>query len=279
MITDAQVHLWEPDRPERPWPHKPQRAPHRSNGFKAEEMLAEMDAAGVDRAVVIPPHWVGDHNETALEAAAKYPTRFAVVGRLNFTAPDAQAQLESWLKQPHMVGVRATFHTKPYSDWLEDGSLDWFWKNCERAGIPVVALAPGNARKFLPVLERYSNLKIVIPHMGCTLDSHVPESFASLDDVLSLVRFPHVYVMTSSAPCFSNESFPFRDVAPFIKRLYDVFGPRRLFWGADFTRLPCSYRECLDQFRTSLDFLSAEDKGWILGRALAEALPWPERAA
>ena len=242
-------------------------------------MLAEMDTAGVDRAVVIPPHWVGDRNETALEAAAKCPTRFAVVGRLNFTAPDAQAQLENWLKQPHMVGVRATFHTKPYSDWLEDGSLDWFWKTCERVGIPIVALAPGNARKFLPVLERYSNLKIVIPHMGCTLDSHVPESFASLDDVLSLVRFPHVYVMTSSAPCFSNESFPFRDVAPFIMHLYDVFGPRRLFWGADFTRLPCSYRECLDQFRTSLDFLSAEDKGWILGRALAEALPWPEPAA
>ncbi len=171
MITDAQVHLWEPDRPDRPWPHKPQRPPHRSNGFRAEEMLAEMDAVGVDRAVVIPPHWVGDHNETALEAAGKYPTRFAVVGRLNFTAPDAQTQLEHWLEQPHMIGVRATFHTKPFSDWLEDGSLDWFWKTCERLGIPIVALAPGNARKFLLVLERYSNLKIIIPHMGCTLDT------------------------------------------------------------------------------------------------------------
>ena len=58
VITDAQVHLWEPDRPDRPWPGKPQRPPHMPNGFGAEAMLAEMDAATVDRAVVVPPTWV-----------------------------------------------------------------------------------------------------------------------------------------------------------------------------------------------------------------------------
>jgi L-fuconolactonase len=56
---DAQVHLREPDRQGRPWPGVPQRPPHRPNGFSAEEMLAEMDAVGVDRAVVVPPTWVG----------------------------------------------------------------------------------------------------------------------------------------------------------------------------------------------------------------------------
>jgi predicted TIM-barrel fold metal-dependent hydrolase len=89
LITDAQVHLWEPNRPDRPWPGVPQRPPHRPNGFSAGEMLAEMDAAGVGRAVVVPPNWVGDNNQTALEAAAKNPARFAVVGRFNPKAPGA----------------------------------------------------------------------------------------------------------------------------------------------------------------------------------------------
>lgn len=57
-MTDAQVHLWEVDRADRPWPKGQQRPPHRLNGFSAEEMLAEMNAAGVDRAVIAPPHWV-----------------------------------------------------------------------------------------------------------------------------------------------------------------------------------------------------------------------------
>src|SRR5687768_10525987 len=76
LITDAQVHLWEVDRPGRPWLARPQRPPHRPHGFSAEEMLTEMDAAGVDRAVIVPPHWVGDSNASAFEAAARYPGRF-----------------------------------------------------------------------------------------------------------------------------------------------------------------------------------------------------------
>ena len=52
-----------------------------------------------------------------------------------------------------------------------------------------------------------------------------------------------------------------------------------MHWGSDYTRLPCSYRESLDLFAEALDFLSADDKRWILGRAAAEALEWPEFTA
>ena len=276
LITDAQVHLWEPNRPDRPWPGVPQRPPHRPNGFSAGEMLAEMDAAGVARAVVVPPNWVGDNNQTALEAAAKYPARFAVVGRFNPKAPGAHEQLNGWLKQPHMLGIRATFHTKPYIDWLDDGSLDWYWDACERLGIPVMALVPGMVGKLLPIAERHRELKILIPHMGCRLDSKGTEAFSSLEDLVALARYPGFFVMLSSAPNYSNEPYPFRDLQPFIKRIFDAYGPRRMLWGADRTRLTSTYSECLDHVRRSLDFLSAGDKEWILGRSLAEALNWPE---
>jgi hypothetical protein len=46
--------------------------------------------------------------------------------------------------------------------------------------------------------------------------------------------------------------------------------------GADLSRLTSSYSECLDLFRYALDFLSSDDKEWVLGRALAQALNWPE---
>jgi predicted TIM-barrel fold metal-dependent hydrolase len=276
LITDAQIHLWEVDRPDRPWIKGLQRPPHRPNGFGAEEILAEMDAIGVDRAVIVPPTWVGDNNDSVLEAASKYPKRFAVVGRFDPIAHDARAKLEKWLNQPHMLGVRATFHTKPYSDWLDDGSLDWYWEALEQFGIPVMALAPGKARKFLPIAERHPRLKIVIPHMGCVLDSRGAAAFAGLDDLLELARYPGISVMVSAAPCYSNEPYPFRDLQPFIRRIFDSYGPRRMLWGSDLSRLKVSYRECLDQFRISLDFLSTEDKEWILGKTLANVLNWPE---
>lgn len=276
VITDAQVHLWEPDRPDRPWPGKPQRPPHMPNGFGAEAMLAEMDAATVDRAVVVPPTWVGENNMTALETAARYPSRFGVVGRFDVKAPNAKEQLECWLRQPHMLGIRMSFHVKPFIDWLDDGSIDWFWADCERLGIPVMLLVPGRAGKLRPIVERHPDLTVLVPHMACPLDAHVPEAFAGLDDLIMLARYPKVFVMVSSVPCFSNERYPFRDIHPYIRRIYDAFGPQRLLWGADRSRLTSTYPECLELFREALEFLSAEDKEWILGKALAEALNWPE---
>jgi predicted TIM-barrel fold metal-dependent hydrolase len=49
FITDAQIHVWETDRPECPWMKNLQRPPHRPNGFSAQEIVAEMDAIGVNR--------------------------------------------------------------------------------------------------------------------------------------------------------------------------------------------------------------------------------------
>ena len=278
LITDAQVHLWEADRPDRPWPKGPQRPPHRPNGFSPEDMLAEMNAALVDRAVIVPPTWIGENNATALEAAAKYPTRFAVVGRFDVQGASASSQIEGWLKQPHMLGVRMSFHVKPFVDWLDDGSLDWFWESSERVGIPVMALVPGMVGKVLPIADRYPGLSILIPHMGCPLNLRGPEAFAGLGDLLALSRYPKVVVMVSSAPCFSNEPYPFRDIHPFIRRIYDAYGPRRMLWGADLSRLTSTYRECLDFVQEALAFLSEEDKRWVLGKSLAEVLNWPESA-
>ena len=78
--------------------------------------------------------------------------------------------------------------------------------------------------------------------MACPLDTHVPEAFAKLDELLNLARYPNVFVMVSSAPCFSNESYPFRDLHPYLRRIYDVYGPRRMLWGADLSRLKGTYQ-------------------------------------
>jgi predicted TIM-barrel fold metal-dependent hydrolase len=80
----------------------------------------------------------------------------------------------------------------------------------------------------------------------------------------------------SSAPCFSNQPYPFADIAGYLRRIYDAFGPRRLLWGADYSRLTSTCAECVEHFRSGLDFLSEEDSRWILGASLAEALSWPD---
>jgi len=276
-ITDAQVHIWNPETLEHTWPKDGNRAaPHLPDGLTAEQMIPNMDAAGVDRAVIVPPSWVGEDNSEGLAAAEKYPSRYAVMGRFDPTAADAHDRLVTWLNQPQMLGIRMTLF-RGFAAWLEDGTLDWFWDGCERLGIPVMALTPASAGKLDRVTAQHPGLTLIMDHMAADLSAKGDAAFATIDQLLGLAKYARVFVKVSSAPCFSNQPYPFADIQPYMRRIYDAFGPQRLMWGADFSRLTSTYPECLEHFRSGLDFLSSDDKEWILGRTLAETLRWPER--
>jgi hypothetical protein len=88
-IVDSQVHVWAAEAPERPWPES-ENKPHRPVPFSADDLLREMDAAGVHRAALVPATWDGGRNDLALAAARLHPERFAVMGRLNVDARDAR---------------------------------------------------------------------------------------------------------------------------------------------------------------------------------------------
>ena len=91
QIVDAQVHVWERDHPGRPWNED---AAARFVGFLASlgieadlapvtdvDLLARMEEAGVDRTVLTPQATLYGHDDSyVLEAAARHPDRFAVVG-------------------------------------------------------------------------------------------------------------------------------------------------------------------------------------------------------
>src|SRR5215211_7750593 len=107
MIVDAQVHLWKPQTPDRPW--RPGAVPQLPFPWLAENLIPMMDEAGVDRAVIVPPSWEGDRNDYALEAAQKYPGRLAVMGRIALQDKSSASLIPTWKSQPGMLGIRVTF--------------------------------------------------------------------------------------------------------------------------------------------------------------------------
>ena len=63
LIVDAQVHIWGTGLPTNP-------AHRQITSFSADDLLKEMDEAGVDSAVIHPPGWDPNSNQLAVEAAA-----------------------------------------------------------------------------------------------------------------------------------------------------------------------------------------------------------------
>lgn len=285
MIIDAQLHLWEAHRPDRPWPADqigkpsfvsvPGARPHRPEPLGADEAIGMMDAIGIDRAVIVPPSPVGDSNDTALEAVARFPGRFAVMGRFNPEAEGARERLETWLDQPGMLGIRMTFFKPHWAHWLEPGVIDWYWSALERLNIPLMALAYGRLPLLSDLAQRHPGLSIIIDHMGRQSALRDDECFADLDVMLEMAKLPNVTIKASSLPCYTTDPYPFPKLTPYLKRTFDAFGADRMMWGSDVTRLPCSYLECLDHFRRELPFLNDADRAKVLGLTAAKLLRWP----
>ena len=103
--------------------------------------------------------------------------------------------------------------------------------------------------------------------------------FAHLDELLALAKLPNVAVKATGAPAYSTQPYPFRNLHDGLHRIFDAFGPERLFWGTDITRMPCSYRQCVTLFTEELPWLKGRDLEDVMGEALCDWLGWRNSAA
>jgi predicted TIM-barrel fold metal-dependent hydrolase len=275
QIVDAQVHLWKAESPD--WKWVPGLVPQLPEPFTIERLVSMMDEAGVDRAVIVPPSWPGDRNDYALEAVKRYPNRFRVMGRIPLQDPKSADLLPKWREQPGMVGVRVIFNNAQTIPWLTDGTVDWFWGAAEKNGLPVMCFAPGRTALLGPIAEKYPQLQLILDHMGLTAAMLKDNSLeAAVAQTVALAKYPNVSVKVSASPGLSREPYPFRDVAPILKRMFDAYGPQRSYWGTDLTNsyAKASYRQRISQFTEELSFLSESDKDWVMGRGILQRLKW-----
>lgn len=278
IITDAQVHVWEASTPERPW--NPGRVAQLPEPFSYEDLRQHMKKSGVDRVVLVPPSFLGDRSDYSLEAAAKYPEQFAVMGRVPLEKrAQGEAMLKGWKDQPGMLGVRLTLHHEWDAGWVKDGTADWFWPIAEKMNIPLMLNAPSVLKEIGGIAERHPNLRLIIDHMGRLKGQKDDKLIDGVRNTLALAKHPNVHVKLSLAPTCSTDVYPYRNIHDTLHRVIDAFGPRRSFWASDLSALmslsDCTYRQSLTMFTEEMKFLSADDLEWIMGRALSECLPWP----
>jgi predicted TIM-barrel fold metal-dependent hydrolase len=239
-IVDAQVHLWKAESED--WKWVPGMKPQMPEPFTIAKLVPLMDQAGVDRVVIVPPSWPGDRNEYGLEAAHHYP-----MGRIPLQNPQSTTLLPKWKEQPGMLGVRVSFNSDVTKAWLTDGTADWFWPAAEKAGVPIMFLAPEQVSKFARIAEHHPQLTLIIDHMGLNSSSRTTRISAipaAIDQAIALAKYPNVSVKLSGAPGNSLEPYPFRDMTVYLQRLFDAYGPERCYWGTDITNsfAKASYR-------------------------------------
>ena len=270
LIVDAQVHIWKDSIPTNP--------SHRQIAtFSTDDLIREMDEAGIDAAVIHPPGWDPNSGELALEAARLYPGRLAILGKFPLDSVESHSLVDIWKRQPGMLGLRFALQLPHQSTWLTDGTMDWLWPAAGRAGLPIALFGTD----FLPavgqVAERHPEVRLIVDHMGrpsAVTGAKDAEAFATLPELLALARYPNVAVKATGAPSYSSGPYPYTNIHDYLHQIYDSFGPERMFWGNDITRMSCSWRQCVALFTEELTWLSTSDKVLIMGRALCRWLDW-----
>lgn len=272
LVVDAQVHSWPAESAD--LKYVPGFPPHLPEPLTYDKLSGWMEEAGVDRAVIVPPQWTGSYNGYALEAAKKFPQRFAVMGRFDVRDPKAGALLPTWTQQPNMFGVRLSFFG-PANNWVSDGSVDWFWPEADKVGLNVMYIAPGKTAIMSQLAERYPRIKFIVDHMGLLSQMNDDQKKDAITDTVSLAKHPNVTVKVSGLANNSTQPYPFNDVNEHVKRVVGAYGPQRCFWGSDITVAPknATYKERVRHLQ-EVNFLSESDKDWIMGKALLQHLKW-----
>jgi predicted TIM-barrel fold metal-dependent hydrolase len=271
LIVDAQAHLWKANTPDLPWVAgaKP---PGPTETFTIERLLGMMDDAGVDRVVVVPPTLTGTRNDYGLEAAKRYPKRFAVMGRFPIDDPKAAELLPHWKDKAGMLGIRTTFQGES-GKRLKAQAYDWFWAAAETSAVPVMFLAPGLLPDFAHIAERHPQLTLIIDHIA--MNPSIPIA-QSATDTIALARYSNVSVKMKAGAQYEAEPYPYRNMNVQLQRVFEAYGPQRCHWETDITQTlnDGGYKHRIAQFTEELKFLSEDDKDWIMGRAILARLHW-----
>jgi len=245
---------------------------HRHEPITGPGLLAEMGDAGVDRAVLVPPFFEGYRNDYAVACAEAAPEAFRVMARVDLRTGDP-GPVRELLGNPVVAGVRLVFLPAD-AGRVDDPAAEWLWSFAEQADVPVMLLASGQLDALGALARSRPGLRLAVDHLGLTgraTDAAVAPEIAAL---LPLAGLPNVSVKLTAVPCYSTEDSPYPALHPFLRQLYDAFGPERLFWGSDLSRLRGSYADLVRIFREDLDFLSADDVDAIMGRSVLAWLGW-----
>jgi predicted TIM-barrel fold metal-dependent hydrolase len=280
-IIDSQVHVWAAHTAERPWADVSVGTNHGSEYLPAA-LLADMAAVGVEAAVLVPPGaWEGFRNDLALAAAAERPDRFAVMVNIDPAAAAAAQTLERHLADPRVRGVRLDFWgDSPRALAFRRRELDWVWRRMIESDRPVAVLVPGLLDDIADLAARFPDLRIALCHLAMTTPGERPgEVVEHLTRLSELARFPNLSVKASGLPALSALPFPFPDIHDPVLQVIDAFGPERVFWGSDHTRVTArtgqSYADCVRLFTEALrPRLDDASLAAIMGESLSRWLAW-----
>ena len=186
-----------------------------------------------------------------------------VVGWVDLTSPDIDAQLDELCACRKFKGVRHLVESEPRDDWLiQPVVLSGLQKLSARL-LSYDLLVHTRHLKHVPIVaETCPGLALVIDHLAKPpiARNDIKEWSHALEP---LARYPNIHCKLSGLVTEANwNSWQIDDLRPFVDCALEFFGADRMMFGSDYPvcLLAASYDRVLDSFQEILKDLSDADR-------------------
>ncbi len=278
--VDAHVHIFA--RLSNEFPREVSSLAPADKEATAEQLLREMDAAGIDRTVLIDMGGtrIEDHRYVT-HCVQKWPDRFTATGLVDGNDPDAPARLKELVEATGIEGIRIGDLGDPDAAGAEDLKAYTLFQCVDDLGINInIYTGSANIACVEMLAGAFPNVNISLDHLGVmpTTPSVVDrwgrprfdnESLppATYPRIFDMARFPNVYIKVSGEYAFSKKPWPYEDMKPMVDQIYQAYGPERMMWCTDSPWIleEPGYRKLVDLIDFHLPPISKDEKDKIMG--------------
>ena len=275
MIIDTHTHVVSSDKTKHPL-DSGARGWSTEVSNDVEDLIAEMDKAGVECATLVQPNATyGLDNIYQCDSAKLYAPRTVSVGILDPATSDAADKLSYWVNEHGMLGVRLQSQVEP-----DDPSCDAIWQRAEELGVPISIGGggqPDKVNRMRNVASRHPNVMFAPDHFaGWSGSDDKPAMTAALEEMASLPN-AHLRVSSTSLGPYVGLNDAEKEL---FQRVIQAFTPQRIMWGSNFpSSRDDGYAGQLQIAATALDWLSEDDRNWIMGGSAHKLWPMLQAVA
>src|SRR4051812_49022777 len=278
---DAHSHIWTPDTAHYPLAKGFAVADMKPPSSTAEQLLGHCRPAGVGRVNLIQMSFYEFDNRYMLDMIKLYPERFvgtAIVDPLGTDPGRAMRDLAQ--RGGRAFRIQPKYSKQPPARWLEPAGYAAMFATAAQTGQALSCLIdPEGFAEVDRMCRRFPDTPVIIDHLGLIGGDGMIRD-ADVVALCGLAKHSKLSIKVGAFYALGQKTSPYLDLAPLIRRVVQAFEANRCMWESDcpFQVVRDRYVDSLALIRDHLDFLSKDDRDWLLFRTAEQTLFRPVKS-
>lgn len=215
--------------------------------FDSEMLLASMDEAEIDRAVLLQNPTIGERNREIKSSVLRSGGRLAGTILIDpFDGNEPGAVLNKWsspLVQSCKIEMSETWGLSgihPDASW-RSAKMEAVFRAVAYRGLKLI-LDPGPMTErgydvvgLEALFNEFNSVPVLLEHFGYPSPETLKDTIRKnlWRSMISLARKPNVYLGLSALPELLLDDYPCETSLSLIKEVLDIVGERKILWGSD----------------------------------------------